>query len=79
MSRSTKRNFHQAFRSMWAQHGGRVPVIRKDRDKNVSHAKPCYMCIKGTAPKRLLQVKPRRRKEKRQLRKTVRESLCAQF
>jgi len=50
-----------------------------DLDKNVSHAKPCYLCVKGTAPKRLLQVKPRRRTEKRQLQAAVLETLNEQF
>lgn len=79
MSRSTKRNFYRAYRAAYEEHGGRVPIIRKDLDKNVSHAKPCYLCVKGTAPKRLLQVKPRRRREKGQLQAAVRETLNAQF
>lgn len=79
MSRSTKRNFYRAYRSACAEHGGRVPIIRKDLDKNVSHAKPCYMCIKGTVPKRLFQVKPRRRREKRHLKTAVLEILNEQF
>lgn len=79
MSRSTNRNFYRAYRAAYEEHGGRVPSIRKDLDKNVSHAKPCYLCIKGTAPKRLLQVKPRRRKEKRQLQAAVLETLNEQF
>lgn len=77
MSRSMKRNFYRAYRSAYEEHGGRVPIIRKDHDKDVSHAKPCYLCVRGTVPKRVLHVKPRRRKEKRQLRAEVRASLDA--
>lgn len=71
--------FLSRIQTAYEEYGGRVPIIRKDLDKNVSHAKTCYMCIKGTAPKRLLQVKPRRRKEKRQLQAAVLETLNEQF
>ena len=73
MSRSTKRNFYQAYRSVFEEHGGRVPVIRAGGDREVSHSKACYICQRGTLPKRILHIKPRRRREKEALRKIMRD------
>lgn len=66
MSRSRKRNFTAAVHRI-DEEGGRVPIIRKEPDCRVSHSHDCYMCTQGTTPKRLLHIKPRRRREQREL------------
>jgi hypothetical protein len=70
VSRSRKRNFPAAV-SRIDEEGGRVPVIRKEPDCRVSHSHDCYMCEQGTTPKRLMHIKPRRRREQRDLRAAI--------
>ena len=70
MSRSFKRNLHDAIRRI-DECGGRIPIIRKTRDRQVSHSHDCWMCERGTKPKRALWIKPRRRKEQRELQRIV--------
>lgn len=73
MSRTTKRNFYRAYRSVREGHGGRVPVVRTGGDREVSHSKACYLCQRGTLPKRILHIKPRRRREKETLHRILLE------
>ena len=73
MSRSLKRSMMNAA----MRESGRVPVIRKIPDSEVSHSKDCYMCQNGTKPNRMLHIKPRRAREKRELRSLIAEELAA--
>jgi hypothetical protein len=73
MSRSYKRNIYDAINRIY-ELGGRIPIIRRDGDRKVSHSGDCWMCVKGTCAKRVLIVKPRRRKERAQLARMVEES-----
>lgn len=63
MSHTFKRNFGKAY----DRESGRIPVIHKTPDYEVSHSKDCYLCCSGTRPKRLFQSKPDRRKNKQEL------------
>lgn len=72
MSRSLKRSMMNALQ----RESGRVPIIHKLPDGEVSHSKDCYMCHSGTKPKRMLFVKPRRAREKRELDKLVFDELA---
>lgn len=73
MSRSYKRDLADAMMCV----DGRIPVIRKNRDAYVSHSKACYMCGCGTAPKRLMHIKPRRRHDKREAQRIIDDELLS--
>lgn len=73
MSRSLKRSMVAAY----DRESGRVPVIHKLPDSEVSHSKDCYMCISGRKPKRIFLSKPRRSREKLEARKIIAEELEA--
>lgn len=73
MSRSMRRNRVAAQYRVEKGGDGRVMIIRKDSDCNVSCSKPCYMCEKHSKPKLLLHIKPRRRLEQEELRRAVLE------
>lgn len=73
MSRSFKRSILDA----WNHESGRVGIIRKHPDHEVCHSKDCYMCGNGKKPSRILHIKPRRAREKRELQAIIREELLA--
>jgi hypothetical protein len=79
MSRSLKRNMfvinkEQLDSELFLEkaRGGRVPVIRKVRDREISHHGECWLCNKGTRPKRI-KIKATRRAAKKELRQTLTE------
>ena len=59
MAKTFKRNFHEAVERV-SSGKGRIPVIRKTADKDVSHSRHCWSCMKGSKPKKIIRKAIRR-------------------